>query len=388
MSISFTDLNLSKETLNSLENMGFSKPTEIQEKTIPYALEDYDLLGQAQTGTGKTAAFGIPIVEKINPKEKQPQALILTPTRELALQVSEEIRKIGKGKGIYTLAVYGGTSIDRQIKFLKYKKNQVVVGTPGRVKDLIDRDILKLDKVKIFVLDEADRMLDMGFIDDIRYIYSKLSQNKQVLLFSATIPNSIMALAKEFLKKDFKTVKVKPEEIVVDKIEQYLFKVNEDTRFPKLKDLLHKYSNKKAIIFTETKKNVDELYRLLKKHNFKVGAIHGDFSQRKREKVLKDFKENNINILIATDVASRGIDIKDVDIVYNYRLPNNLESYVHRIGRTGRAGRKGLAISLATGSEKQNVIKLTKLTKGKIKLIDFYLNYDKKNKIKKFSKRQ
>ena len=387
MSIHFSDLNLSKETLKSLEKMGFVKPTEIQEKAIPYLMEGYDLLGQAQTGTGKTAAFDIPIVEKVNPKEKEPQALILTPTRELALQVSEEIRKIGKGKGIYTLAVYGGTSIDRQIKFLKYKKNQVIVGTPGRVKDLIDRGVLKLNKIKIFVLDEADRMLDMGFIDDIRYIYSKLPDKKQVLLFSATIPNSIMALAKEFLKDDFKTVKVKPEEVVVDKIDQYLFKVNEENRFSKLKDLLHKYSDKKAIIFTETKKNVDELYKMLSEHNFKVGAIHGDYSQKKREKVLKDFKDNNINILIATDVASRGIDIKDVEIVYNYKLPNNLESYVHRIGRTGRAGREGLAISLATGFERQNVIKLTKLTKGKIKLIDFYIKSDKKDKKKKFSKR-
>ena len=386
MSISFTDLNLSKETLNSLKKMGFDKPTEIQEKAIPYLLKGYDLLGQAQTGTGKTAAFGIPIVEKVNPNEKQPQALILTPTRELALQVSEELKKIGRDKKIFTLAVYGGTSLDRQIKFLKHKKNQVVVGTPGRVKDLIDRGVLKLDKIKIFVLDEADRMLDMGFIDDIRYIYSKLPQNKQVLLFSATIPNSIMALAKEFLKEDFKTVKVKPEEVVVDKIDQYLFKVSEENRFSKLKDLLHKYSDKKAIIFTETKKNVDELYKLLKQHNFKVGAIHGDFSQRKREKVLKDFKENNINILIATDVASRGIDIKDVEIVYNYRLPNNIESYVHRIGRTGRAGREGMAISLATGFERNNVARLSKLTKGKIKLVDFYLD-NKKGHNKRFSKR-
>ena len=388
MSLNFSDLNLSKETLNSLKRMGFTKPTEIQEKAIPLLLKGYDLLGQAQTGTGKTAAFGIPIVEKLNPKEKEPQALILTPTRELALQVAEEIRKIGKGKRIYTLAIYGGTSIDRQINFLKHKKNQVVVGTPGRIKDLIDRGVLKLDKIKIFVLDEADRMLDMGFIDDIRYIYSKLPKEKQVLLFSATIPNSIIALAKEFLKEDFKTVKVKPEEVVVDKIDQYLFKVNEENRFYKLKDLLNRYSDKKAIIFTETKKNVDELYKMLKEHNFKVGAIHGDYSQRKREKVLKDFKENNINILIATDVASRGIDIKDVEVVYNYKLPNNLESYVHRIGRTGRAGREGLAISLATGLEKQNVLKLKKLTKGKIKLIDFHLSYDKKDsKRKKYSKR-
>ncbi len=391
MSVSFKDLNLSKKMLSSLQNLGFEKPTEIQEKSIPLIMENHNLLGQAQTGTGKTLAFGIPIVEKINPKDKDPQALILTPTRELALQVSEEIKKIGRNRGIFTLAVYGGTSIDRQINFLKNKRNQVIVGTPGRIKDLIDRGVLKLDKIKIFVLDEADRMLDMGFIDDIRYIYSKLPEEKQVLLFSATIPNSIMALAKEFLKDNFKIVKVKPEEVVVDKIEQYLFKVDEFSRFSKLKELLNKHSDKKAIIFTETKKNVDELYKLLKKNDFKVGAIHGDFSQKKREQVLKDFKENNINILVATDVASRGLDIKDVEVVYNYKLPNNVESYIHRIGRTGRAGREGLAISFATNSEKQTVIKISKITKGKIKLIDFNLNFNKNSKgkvrNKKFTKR-
>ena len=391
MAVSFKDLNLSKKMLSSLQNLGFEKPTEIQEKSIPLIMENHNLLGQAQTGTGKTLAFGIPIVEKINPKDKDPQALILTPTRELALQVSEEIKKIGRNRGIFTLAVYGGTSIDRQINFLKNKRNQVIVGTPGRIKDLIDRGVLKLDKIKIFVLDEADRMLDMGFIDDIRYIYSKLPEEKQVLLFSATIPNSIMALAKEFLKDNFKIVKVKPEEVVVDKIEQYLFKVDEFSRFSKLKELLNKHSNKKAIIFTETKKNVDELYKLLKKNDFKVGAIHGDFSQKKREQVLKDFKENNINILVATDVASRGLDIKDVEVVYNYKLPNNVESYIHRIGRTGRAGREGLAISFATNSEKQTVIKISKITKGKIKLIDFNLNFNKNSKgkvrNKKFTKR-
>ncbi|RUM61603.1 MAG: ATP-dependent helicase [Persephonella sp.] len=382
MSISFKDLNLSKKMLSSLQNLGYEKPTEIQEKSIPLIMENHNLLGQAQTGTGKTLAFGIPIVEKINPKDKDPQALILTPTRELALQVSEEIKKISRNRGIFTLAVYGGTSIDRQINFLKNKKNQIVVGTPGRVKDLIDRGVLRLDKIKIFVLDEADRMLDMGFIDDIRYIYSKLPEEKQILLFSATIPNSIMALAKEFLKDNFKIVKVKPEEVVVDKIKQYLFKVNEFSRFSKLKELLNKHSDKKAIIFTETKKNVDELYKLLKKNDFKVGAIHGDFSQRKREQVLKDFKENNINILIATDVASRGLDIKDVEIVYNYKLPNNVESYIHRIGRTGRAGKEGIAISFATNSEKQTVIKISKITKGKIKLIDFNINFSKNSKRK------
>jgi len=366
----FSDFNLSKEILKSLKEIGFKQPTEIQEKTINKILEGKNIVAQAQTGTGKTGAFGIPILEKIDPNNPKPQALILTPTRELAMQVANELKKFGKYKNIYTLTVYGGTPLDRQIKFLKHKKNQIVVGTVGRVKDLIERGVLDLSNIKVFVLDEADRMLDMGFRDDIEFIYSKIPQKPQVLLFSATMPNEILRLINKFIGKDYEFIRVKPEEVVVDKIDQFAVKVKEENRYNTLKNYLTEHNDKKVIIFSETKLGVEELYKKLKSEGFKVGAIHGDYKQTKREKILKDFRKNNLSILVATDVASRGLDIKDVNLVINYYLPNNPESYVHRIGRTGRAGRKGLAISLFSYNENRSLRDIKNITKGKIKILD------------------
>jgi len=366
----FSDFNLSKEVLKSLKEIGFKNPTEIQEKTISKILEGKNIVAQAQTGTGKTGAFGIPIIEKIDPKNPKPQALILTPTRELAMQVANELKKFGKYKNIFTLTVYGGTPLDKQIRFLKHKKNQIVVGTVGRVKDLIERGVLDLSNIKIFVLDEADRMLDMGFRDDIEFIFSKIPQKPQILLFSATMPNEILRLINKFIGKDYEFIRVKPEEVVVDKIDQFAVKVKEENRYKTLKDYLTEHNDKKVIIFSETKIGVEELYKKLKSEGFKVGAIHGDYKQTKREKILKDFRKNNLSILVATDVASRGLDIKDVNLVINYYLPNNPESYVHRIGRTGRAGKKGLAISLFSYNENRSLKDIKNITKGKLKILD------------------
>ncbi|NPA53677.1 MAG: DEAD/DEAH box helicase [Aquificae bacterium] len=389
--ITFKDLPISKEVLKSIEKKGFKKPTEIQKKAIPIIYKGKDLIAQAQTGTGKTAAFGIPIVDKINPEKKQIQALILVPTRELAIQVAKEIKDFGRDKKLFVLAVYGGKSIQHQIKFLKNGKDTVIVGTPGRVRDLIERGILNLKNVKIFVLDEADRMLDMGFIDDIRFIFNNTPKDKQTLLFSATMPPPIKKLAKEFLKPDYEIIQIKPEKLTVDKIKQYALRVNEKDQFSKLTESLSESPEKKAIIFIETKKDADKLANQLRKEGFNASAIHGDFSQNKREKILKDFRQNKLKILVATDVAARGLDIKDIDVVYNYSLPRNIESYVHRIGRTGRAGRDGVAISIIKPSEDKQFSLIVKKTKANIELLNFSekpINTNEKaeNKKRKFLK--
>ncbi len=367
----FRDLNISKETLKSLEDLGYLKPTEIQEKAIPLVMEGKDLVAQAQTGTGKTAAFGIPIVEKVNPKQRKIQALILVPTRELAIQVAKEIRDIGKNKKVYTLAVYGGKSIQHQINFLRKGSDVVVVGTPGRVKDLLERGHLKLDNVKMFVLDEADRMLEMGFIEDIEDIMSYLPENQQNLLFSATMPKEILDLAQEFLNPDYNTIKVKPDEVTVEKIKQVIYRVNMRDKYKKLTEVLfHEEESDKIIIFTQTKLEADDLANQLKDEGFSVSAIHGDFSQKKRETVLNNFRTGKLKVLVATDVAARGLDIKGVSLVINYGLPRDTESYIHRIGRTGRAGREGTAISIMTPSEDKQLLNIQRKTKANIEFIN------------------
>ncbi len=367
----FSDLPISKKVLFSLEKMGYEKPTEVQKQAIPVVAEGKDLIAQAQTGTGKTAAFGIPIIDKVQPKEKKIQALILVPTRELAIQVAKELKDIGRSKRVFVLAVYGGKSIQHQIDFLKRGNDVIIVGTPGRVKDLIDRGYIKLDNVKHFVLDEADRMLDMGFIEDIEYIMSKLPKEKQTLLFSATMPKEILNLAEQFLKDDYETVKVAPEKVTVDRIKQKAYRVDEDKKFDVFKDVLKETLQGKAIVFTRTKKMADEVAKRLKREGFNADAIHGDYSQAKRERVLRDFRSGKLDILVATDVAARGLDIKGVEVVYNYDLPNDVESYVHRIGRTGRVGKEGLAISFFTPEEDIFFTRILKTTKAPIELINF-----------------
>ncbi|GGG24974.1 ATP-dependent RNA helicase CshA [Lysinibacillus alkalisoli] len=345
----FSELNVSESTLRSLKRMGFEEATPIQEGTIRFGLEGRDIIGQAQTGTGKTAAFGIPLIEKIDPKNPAIQALIIAPTRELAIQVSEELYKLGYDKRVKLLSVYGGQDIGRQIRALK-NKPQIIVGTPGRIIDHINRRTLKLGDVQTLVLDEADEMLNMGFIDDINAILEHVPAERQTLLFSATMPGPIRKIAEEFMKEP-EVVKIKSKEMTVENIDQYFVKSQEREKFDILSRLLNVHQPELAIIFGRTKRRVDELAQALSIRGYLAEGIHGDLSQAKRISVLRQFKENKIDILVATDVAARGLDISGVTHVYNFDIPQDPESYVHRIGRTGRAGKSGLAVTFVTPRE-------------------------------------
>lgn len=329
--------------------MGFEEATPIQEGTIQFAMAGRDVLGQAQTGTGKTAAFGIPLIEKIDPKNPNVQALVIAPTRELAIQVSEELYKIGYDKRVKLLSVYGGQEIGRQIRALK-NKPQIIVGTPGRIQDHINRRTLKLDDVQTLVLDEADEMLNMGFIDDINAILENVPEERQTLLFSATMPPAIRKIAETFMKNP-EVVKIKAKELTMENIEQFFVKATEREKFDVLSRLIDVQKPELAIIFGRTKRRVDELSQALGLRGYLAEGIHGDLSQAKRMSVLRQFKEGKIDILIATDVAARGLDISGVTHVYNFDIPQDPESYVHRIGRTGRAGKSGVAVTFVTPRE-------------------------------------
>lgn len=345
----FSELNISESTLKSLEKMGFETPTPIQEGTIPLALAGHDIIGQAQTGTGKTVAFGVPIIEKVDPKEQVIQALVICPTRELAIQGSEELHKIGFGKRARILSVYGGQDISRQIRALK-NNPQIIVGTPGRILDHIKRRTLKLANVQTLVLDEADEMLNMGFIEDINSILENVPAERQTLLFSATMPPAIRKIADTFMTNP-ESVKIAAKELTVDNIEQFFVKSQEREKFDILARLLNVQQPELAIVFGRTKRRVDELAQALTVRGYLAEGIHGDLSQAKRLSVLRQFKENKIDVLVATDVAARGLDISGVTHVYNFDIPQDPESYVHRIGRTGRAGKKGKAITFVTPRE-------------------------------------
>ncbi|MBD8033792.1 MULTISPECIES: DEAD/DEAH box helicase [Solibacillus] len=345
----FSELNISESTLRSIKRMGFEEATPIQEGTITFAMAGRDVLGQAQTGTGKTAAFGIPLIEKIDPKNPNVQALVIAPTRELAIQVSEELYKLGYDKRIKLLSVYGGQEIGRQIRALK-NNPQIIVGTPGRIQDHINRRTLRLDEVQTLVLDEADEMLNMGFIDDINAILENVPSTRQTLLFSATMPPAIRKIAETFMKNP-EIVKIKAKELTMENIEQFFVKATEREKFDALSRLLDSQKPELAIIFGRTKRRVDELSQALGLRGFIAEGIHGDLSQAKRISVLRQFKEGKIDILIATDVAARGLDISGVTHVYNFDIPQDPESYVHRIGRTGRAGKSGTAITFVTPRE-------------------------------------
>ena len=345
----FSELNISESTLRSIKRMGFEEATPIQEGTITFAMAGRDVLGQAQTGTGKTAAFGIPLIEKIDPKNPNIQALVIAPTRELAIQVSEELYKLGYDKRVKLLSVYGGQEIGRQIRALK-NKPQIIVGTPGRIQDHINRRTLRLDEVQTLVLDEADEMLNMGFIDDINAILENVPSDRQTLLFSATMPPAIRKIAETFMK-DPEIVKIKAKELTMENIEQFFVKATEREKFDALSRLLDSQKPELAIIFGRTKRRVDELSQALGLRGFLAEGIHGDLSQAKRISVLRQFKEGKIDILIATDVAARGLDISGVTHVYNFDIPQDPESYVHRIGRTGRAGKSGVAVTFVTPRE-------------------------------------
>ncbi|WP_457678311.1 DEAD/DEAH box helicase [Thermovibrio sp.] len=355
MEFSFRELD--RRIQKSLEEMGFEEPTPIQKEAIPVALRGEDLVGQAQTGTGKTAAFGLPIVERISPRERGVKAIILTPTRELAIQVAHEISLMGKYKGVSAYPIYGGVSIDKQARILRRGRHQVIVGTPGRIKDLINRGILKLDRVRFAVLDEADQMLDMGFIEDIEEILSRTPKEKQTMLFSATMPYEIRKLIDRYLRPGYRTVKV-GKQLITPKVKQRLLLIRSEDRLRALEKILRENEGTSTIVFVKTKRDASTVERELQRRGINARAIHGDLSQRQRETVMKLFKEGKVKVLVATDVAARGIDIKDVGLVINYELPENPESYVHRIGRTGRAGREGVAISLVAEGEKRRLYRI------------------------------
>jgi ATP-dependent RNA helicase DeaD len=360
----FQELGLSNELMKAISRMGFEETTPIQAKTIPLSLQNKDVIGQAQTGTGKTAAFGIPLIEKVDVKNEAVQGLVVAPTRELAIQVSEELYKIGAVKRVRVLPIYGGQDIERQIRALK-KHPHIIVGTPGRLIDHINRKTLRLEHVHTVVLDEADEMLNMGFIDDIEAILSNVPKQRQTLLFSATMPEPIRRIAERFMN-DPELVKVKTKEMTVPNIQQYYLEVQEKKKFDILTRLLDIQAPELAIVFGRTKRRVDELAEALNLRGYAAEGIHGDLSQAKRLSVLRKFKEGAIEILVATDVAARGLDISGVTHVYNFDIPQDPESYVHRIGRTGRAGKTGVAITFVTPREIGQLHNIERTTKRKM----------------------
>lgn len=361
----FTELEINEQLLQGIEDMGFVEMTEIQERAIPQLMMGGDLIGKSQTGTGKTVAFAIPAITKLDPSIKKVQVLVLCPTRELAVQVSDEFKKVLKyQKGIKVLPIFGGASIEAQIRDLK-SGVQIVVGTPGRVMDHMRRKTLKLSDVSMVVLDEADEMLNMGFREDIELILDEIAHEIQTVLFSATMPKPILKIAETYQKNPV-LVEISPKNMVATSIEQKYFNINDHHKFEALTRLLDVYKPQRSLIFCNTKKYVDEITDDLKKLGYSVDKIHGDMRQMSRMAVLKDFSRGNLNILVATDVAARGIDVDDVDIVFNYDVPDNEEYYVHRIGRTGRAGKSGISLTLARSRDQFRLKKITDYTKKSI----------------------
>lgn len=361
----FTELNIQAELLTAIEKMGFEEMTPVQEQTIPLALKGEDLIGQAQTGTGKTAAFGIPMLEQIDINNPDIQALVIAPTRELAIQTQEEIFQLGRDKKVKVQSVYGGADIRPQIKRLS-KNPQVIVGTPGRLMDHMKRRTIVVDNLKVLVLDEADEMLNMGFIDDIRKIISKTPEDRQTLLFSATMPKPIQNIANQFMKNP-ETIRIKAKTLSAKNVEQYYTRVKDFDKFDALTRFIDTQTPELAIVFARTKRRVDEVTRALTQRGYSAEAIHGDIAQHQRMKTLNRFKEGKFEILVATDVAARGLDVENLTHVYNYDLPQDPESYVHRIGRTGRAGAKGTAMTFVTPNEMKHLKSIERLTKQTIK---------------------
>ena len=373
--IKFEELDVSKEILKAVEDMGFEETTPIQTNAIPPIMKGIDIVGQAQTGTGKTAAFGIPLLERVDPGLKKPQAIILCPTRELAIQVSEELKRLAKYKrSLYTLPVYGGQSINRQIRALK-KGVQVIIGTPGRVMDHMRRGTLKLSNIDFLVLDEADVMLDMGFIDDIETILRDVPDDRQTLFFSATIPRTILNLSKRYQKKS-EFVKVAHEKLTVPGIEQYYFEVRRNDKLNALTRLIDLHNPNLSLVFCNTRKMVDELNIQLQARGYLSDGLHGGLSQNQRDQVMGKFRNGIIEILVATDVAARGIDVDDIEVVVNYDVPQDTDYYVHRIGRTGRAGKSGKAFTFIVGRDIYKLRDIQKYTKKKIIRQDIPSLYD------------
>lgn len=364
--LKFSELNISEQILKAIVDMGFEEATPIQSKAIPVILDGVDMVGQAQTGTGKTAAFGIPLLQQIDPKNKHLQAVALCPTRELAIQVADEIRKLSKYMhGLKVLPIYGGQDIVKQIRSLK-AGTQIVIGTPGRVMDHMRRKTVKFDEVKMIVLDEADEMLNMGFREDIETILKEIPEERQTILFSATMPKPIMDIAKTY-QKNAEIVKVVKKELTVPKIEQYYYEVSPKNKEEVLSRLLDIHAPKLSLVFCNTKRQVDDLVTALQGRGYFAEGLHGDMKQSQRDRVMNGFRNGRTEILIATDVAARGIDVDDVEAVFNYDLPQDDEYYVHRIGRTGRAGRQGKAFSFVVGKEVYKLRDIQRYCNTKIK---------------------
>lgn len=362
----FCDLGLSKNVLKAIDDMGFEEPSKIQEQVIPVLLSGVDCIGQAQTGTGKTLAFGAPVISEIEKGGSHVKCIVLAPTRELAVQVNDELVRIAKYEKIRILPIYGGQPIDRQIKTLK-RGVDIVVGTPGRVIDLINRRVLDLSAIEFLILDEADEMLNMGFIDDIEEILKHANEDRQTLFFSATMPPAIRKLASKYLKENSKQVTVERKSITVSTVKQYYYEVKKKDRFETLCRVLDVDEPTAAIIFCKTKRGVDEVVESMQSRGYSVEGMHGDMTQSHRMNTLRKFKEGNLDYLVATDVAARGIDVETVTHVINYDLPQDSESYVHRIGRTGRAGREGVAYTLVTAREYMTLKQIERTTKCKVK---------------------
>ncbi len=360
----FYEFGLSDSVLNSLSDMGFEEPTPIQKVAIPPILNGRDIVGQAQTGTGKTAAFGIPIIE-MGKRSKVPYAIVLVPTRELAVQVAQELNKIGQKKGILSVPIYGGQSIERQLWSLK-KGVDIVVGTPGRVLDHIRRKTLSLREIKIAVLDEADEMLNMGFIEDMTKILKEIPERRQTLLFSATMPQEIRNIAMRYMNNP-ENVRVNAADMVVTKIKQVFYEVREEDKMKALTRLLDVEDPSLTLIFCHTKRDVDDVSGKLQQMGYYAGAIHGDFTQSHRDEMMGKFRKGEIDILVATDVAARGLDIPDVSHVINYSIPQDPDGYIHRIGRTGRAGKSGIALTFITPREYRQLRLIEQSAKTKIK---------------------
>ena len=362
----FRALGLSDSIIEVIKKKGFEEPTRIQEEVIPLLLQsDVDVVGQAQTGTGKTAAFGIPLIERLKKTAKTVGALILVPTRELALQVSEEINSLKGNSSLKIIAIYGGQSMEQQLMRLR-KGVDIVVGTPGRVKDHLQRGTLNIKNISYAILDEADEMLNMGFIEDVEAILAYSGPAKRVLLFSATIPERILQLAKKYMGH-YQVVRVSKEQLTVSLTDQIYFEVAYSDKFEALCRIIDSEHQFYALIFCRTRVDVDTLSRSLVERGYDAEGIHGDFSQNQRERVLAKFKQKRVDILVATDVAARGIDISNLSHVINYSLPQEPESYIHRIGRTGRAGKGGTAITFVTPDEYRKLIAIKRLTKAEIR---------------------
>ncbi|MFR8506553.1 MAG: DEAD/DEAH box helicase [Peptoniphilus sp.] len=386
----FSDLNLSKEVLQAIDDMGFESPSEVQEGTIPLILEGRDVLAQAQTGTGKTASFGIPMIERIQDDCDGMQGLVLVPTRELARQVSDELKKLAKYKKFISIVpIYGGADMGKQLRDLK-KGADIVVGTPGRVMDHMKRKTIVLDDLKFLTLDEADEMFDMGFRDDMKTIIEKTNPDRQTLFFSATFDNDIKEFSRLYQVNPAKVI-IEKKELTAEKIEQFYLELNRNMKTEILNRLILIHKPKKSIIFCNTKRMVEALELEIAQRGYKVDSLHGDMRQSSRDNVMKKFRNGTIDVLIATDVAARGLDVSDIDLVFNYDLPQQAEYYVHRIGRTARAGKKGASFTFVTSRdfpkfkeiEKYANIKMEKMnlpTKSDVEKESLNNLFDKVNK--------